>query len=117
MKQYSLYNPEPVIRTFTGKWMDVFSPTPEMICIEDIAHALSLMCRFGGHTPTLYSVGQHSIHVSKLVGNKHKLAALLHDASEAYFMDIPRPIKKKVLEYGPIEDKLMKVIAEKFGFA
>jgi 5'-deoxynucleotidase YfbR-like HD superfamily hydrolase len=50
------------------------------------------------------------------VNREHKLAALLHDASEAYLVDIPRPIKLKLTEYHPIENNLMRVIAEKYGF-
>lgn len=89
----------------------------DMICIEDIAHALSYQCRFGGHLPKFYSVAQHSLNCSYLMDNKElKLAALLHDASEAYLLDIPRPIKQGLSNYKEIEDGLMKLIAEKFGF-
>ena len=96
--------------------MNVFDPTPEMICIEDIAHALSHQCRFGGHLPEFYSVAEHSWYCSQLVKPRHKLAALLHDASEAYLLDIPRPIKNHLTNYKEIEHKLMLLIAEKFGF-
>ena len=97
--------------------MNVFEPTMDMICIEDIAHALSYQCRFGGHLPKFYSVAQHSLNCSYLMDNKElKLAALLHDASEAYLLDIPRPIKQSLSNYKEIEDGLMKLIAEKFGF-
>ncbi|MFC4230551.1 hypothetical protein ACFOW1_01525 [Parasediminibacterium paludis] len=61
-----LYKPN-CIRTYTGLYMNVFDPTPEMICIEDIAHALSHQCRFSGHTKQFYSVAQHSYHVAALV--------------------------------------------------
>lgn len=104
------------IRTYSGLYMDVFNPTPEMIAIEDIAHALSNLCRFGGHTPYFYSVAQHSVICSKRVHPEFQLQALLHDASEAYLLDVPRPIKRKLTNYKQIEDSLMKVIAEKFGF-
>ena len=114
--KYDLYNEDPVIRTFTGKWMNVFEPTEDMICIEDIAHSLSMQCRFGGHLPKFYSVAQHSYHCSQMVDAPHKLAALLHDASESFICDIPRPIKHNLKEYKPIEDKLMNLIAKKYGF-
>lgn len=87
-----------------------------MICIEDIAHALSLQCRFSGHIPEFYSVAQHSVLVSKLVPQTLKLQALLHDASEAYLVDIPRPIKKGLNNYNLLEHKLMLAIAAKFRF-
>jgi len=104
------------IRTFSGQYVNVFEPDPEKINIIDIAHALSMQCRFGGHLPNFYSVAQHSIVVASIVSKEHKIAALLHDASEAYLMDIPRPIKIRLANYKEIEDGLMKVIAEKFGF-
>lgn len=111
----NLYTPN-CIRTFTGIYMNVFEPTIDMICIEDIAHALSNQCRFGGHLPEFYSVAQHSLLCSQLVSDKYKLQALLHDASEAYLLDIPSPIKRSLSNYKEIEDKLMLLIAEKFGF-
>lgn len=112
----NLYTPN-CIRTFSGIYMNVFEPTSEMICIEDIAHALSHQCRFGGHLPVFYSVAQHSLNCSYLIENKElKLAALLHDASEAYLLDIPRPIKQQLSNYKDIEDKLMRIIGDKFGF-
>lgn len=96
--------------------MNVFEPTPEMICIEDIAHALSYQCRFGGHLPKFYSVAQHSLNCSYLIEDKAlKLEALLHDASEAYLLDIPRPIKSGLTNYKQIEEGLMRVIFAKFG--
>lgn len=95
--------------------MNVFEPTLDMICIEDIAHALSNQCRFGGHLPEFYSVAQHSFICSQKVGDEYKLQALLHDASEAYLLDIPRPIKQRLRNYKEIEEKLMTLIGEKFG--
>lgn len=104
------------IRTFTGIMFNVFNPKPEDVCIEDIAHALSQLCRFSGHTVKFYSVAEHSLKCAELVDEKHKLAALLHDASEAYLVDLPSPIKIAIPDYINIEDKLMRVIAEKYGF-
>jgi hypothetical protein len=111
----NLYTPD-CIRTVSGIYINVFEPTTEMICIEDIAHSLSLQCRFGGHLPKFYSVAEHSVNCSNHVTNGSKLMALLHDASEAYLMDIPSPIKAHLPEYKNIESNLMKVIADKFGF-
>lgn len=104
------------IRTYTGKYIDVFNPDPNMICIEDIAHALSHQCRFGGHMHHFYSVAQHSVLCAFKVDVPFKLQALMHDASEAYLMDIPRPIKKRLKEYIDLEENLMKIIADKFAF-
>lgn len=115
MKKENLFTPD-CIRTVSGIYMNVFQPTIDMICIEDIAHALSMQCRFGGHLPVFYSVAQHSVMVSLLVSEESALAALLHDASEAYLLDVPRPIKQKLTNYKAIEETLMHLIAEKFGF-
>jgi len=104
------------IRTVSGRYVDVFNPDPETIDIEDIAHALSHQPRFGGHLRHGYSVGLHSLWCSTMVKEGYELDALLHDASEAYLTDVPSPIKQMLPEYKKVEDSLMKVIAEKFGF-
>jgi hypothetical protein len=110
-----LYNPT-CIRTHSGIYIDVFNPKPDQILIEDIAHALSNQPRFGGHMHTFYSVAQHSTVVASYVPARHKLAALMHDASEAYLLDIPTPIKGRLSNYKEIESRLMRIIAKKFGF-
>lgn len=107
---------EKEIITFSENYINVFDPKLEDIKIEDIAHALSQLCRWNGHTKTFYSVAQHSIWVCENVQQEHKLAALLHDASEAYLVDIPRPIKVFLKDYKKLEDSLMKVISQKFNF-
>lgn len=85
------------------------------ISIGDIAHALSNICRFGGHCPTFYSVAQHSVMVSFMVPPEHALAALLHDASEAYLSDVVRPAKRMLPEYKQLEQEIHDQIAEHFG--
>ena len=96
------------IRTNTGSFINVFETTPDMIHIEDIAHALSRLPRFGGHLNRHYSVAQHCVMAVKRVkGLENKKAVLLHDASEAYLLDMPSPIKAKMTEYKRHEDKLM----------
>lgn len=105
------------IRTVSGQYVNVFDPDPDTILIEDIAHALSMQCRFGGHLPVFYSVAQHSICVSNWCDQQNKFTALMHDASEAYLLDLPRPIKREMPCYKKVEDQLMEVIAKKFGFS
>lgn len=112
METNTLYTPD-CIRTYTGKFINVFEPTPDMIDIEDIAHSLSMQCRFGGHLKQFYSVAQHCLTASYY---EKSLDMLLHDASEAYLLDIPSPIKKRLPDYKKIEDNLMLCIADKFGF-
>lgn len=88
-------NFERVVQTYTGKYVDILDPDPSQICIEDIAHSLSLINRFNGHSIVPYSVGRHSIEVSKhFTDPKERLIGLMHDAAEAYMGDIPKPIKK-----------------------
>lgn len=105
-----------LLHTYTGKYIDVFNPNPDDICIDDIAHSLAYQCRFAGHIHTHFSVAQHSVLVADFVSEEHKLQAILHDASEAYLVDIPRPIKALLPQYLEVEDRLMRVIADKFGF-
>lgn len=114
--QEDLYKKD-CITTYTGKYVNVFEPEPDMFCIEDIAHALAHQCRFAGHIYKFYSVAQHCLNCTYLIQNEYfKKSALMHDASEAYLLDIPSPIKKRLTDYNAIEDKLMHVIANKFKF-
>ena len=110
-----------------GVWFETFSgvkfypldPRPEDILIEDIAHALSNQCRFAGQSRVHYSVAEHSLRVSHYVPQGCcPLQALLHDASEAYLVDLPSPIKYGTIlggEYRIIEEVLMGTIYRKFG--
>jgi hypothetical protein len=86
------------ITTYTGRRINPLDPRAEDVYIEDIAHALSLKCRWTGHVSTFYSVAQHSVLVAKELRRaghspRTQLAGLLHDASEAYLPDIASPIK------------------------
>jgi 5'-deoxynucleotidase YfbR-like HD superfamily hydrolase len=102
------------IRTNSGLYLDVFNPDPNSILIEDIAHALSMLCRFSGHINQFYSVAEHSLYVSYLLPEELRLEGLLHDATEAYLVDLPTPIKRNMEVYRSVEDNLMSVIAAKF---
>ncbi len=105
------------IQTYTGGIFWPLDPRPEEICIEDIAHALSLLCRYNGHCKRFYSIAEHSIYVSYYAEKIEKdiaLRALLHDASEAYLNDIPSPIKPYLNNYKRIENNLEKIIYKKF---
>lgn len=86
------------ITTYTGDHFDPTLPEAEHLHIEDIAHALSLICRGNGHVKTFFSVGSHCINCAKEAAargysGRLVLACLLHDASEAYLSDVPRPFK------------------------
>lgn len=89
-------------------------PRPHEVLIDDIAHALGMICRYGGHCRRFYSVAEHSVHVSRIVPKEHALVGLLHDATEAYLIDLPRPVKLMLPEYRILEDINWRVIAQKF---
>jgi hypothetical protein len=105
------------IQTFSGRAVWPLDPRPEEIVIEDIAHALSMQCRFTGHVRRFYSVAQHSVHVSSTCDPSDALAGLLHDASEAYLVDLARPIKRSAGLHGYrlAEQRLQRVIYQRFG--
>lgn len=100
------------IQTFTGLRFDMFDPKPEQVCIEDIAHALSCICRFGGHCTVFYSVAQHCVQVSHLVPQNEALYALLHDAAEAYMGDMVAPLKREMQKYKELEIRICAVVLD-----
>lgn len=103
------------MQTFTGKAFYALSPTLDSIDIEDIAHALSMLCRYGGHCTAFYSVAEHCVLMSYAVSPENALWALLHDSTEAYMGDLIRPIKRQMPAYAEAEADLMLAICQKFG--
>ena len=103
------------IETYTGRKFNIFKPDIEQINIEDIAHALSMCTRFNGHLKEYYSVAHHSVIMSRLLSPEDALAGLLHDASEAYLSDIPRPIKYMLKEIKTIENNVMDYVFQKYN--
>lgn len=113
-------------QTFTGRRFWPLDPRPDDFCVEDIAHALALQCRFAGHCRVPYSVAEHSVRVSLYaeerlrhyhphgpeVVRQFSLAALLHDASEAYCVDVPRPLKPYIQGYAEIEGAVQIAIEQ-----
>lgn len=107
------------ITTYGGTHFVPTKPESDKIHVTDIAHALSLICRGNGHLKTFFSVGQHCIYCAKeasLRGYSRRLilACLLHDASEAYMSDVPRPFKQYLKEYNEFEEKLLDMIYIKY---
>lgn len=103
------------LQTQSGRRFYPLDPRPSDIHTPDIAHALSLLCRYGGHLDRFMSVAEHCVLMSEAVAPEHALAALLHDATEAYVVDMPRPIKAYLPEYRALEDRVWTVIAMRFG--
>jgi len=114
---------KPFIETFTGHTFAPLAPNSVDIWIEDIAHALSNQGRFSGHTRFRYSVAEHSVRVSELLAGAGKpvpvqLWGLLHDASEAYLVDLPTPLKvhpKFADVYRRAEKRVMRAVCQRFG--
>ncbi|WP_421461326.1 hypothetical protein [Agrobacterium tumefaciens] len=107
------------MQTFTGRKYWPMSPRPHEVYIEDIAHSLGLQCRYAGHCIKFYSVAEHSVLIARHLAAKHApevaLAGLLHDAPEAYCVDIPRPLKPYLTNYRAIEQDNWLAVAARFG--
>lgn len=106
------------IQTASGRKVDLLRPDPEELVIEDIAHALSNICRYTGHTGSFYSVAQHSVLASYHVSDaKFALAALMHDATEAYLGDVSKPLKDILgQKYATMENRFGRILAQKFRY-
>ncbi len=109
-----------MMNTFSGKCFDPMQMQPFDVSIDDISHALSLLCRGAGHIKAFYSVAQHSLNCAQEArergySKRTQLICLLHDASEAYISDVIRPVKAHLTNYLTIEQSIMAVIFKKFG--
>lgn len=103
------------LQTFTNVQFWPLDPRVSEIRLEDIAHALSNLCRFGGHSNSFYSVAQHSVLVAQHLPRELALQGLFHDATEAYLVDVPSPIKRHLSGYIEMEVRLARVIGEHFN--
>jgi 5'-deoxynucleotidase YfbR-like HD superfamily hydrolase len=104
--------------TYTGLAFYPLDPDPCAVSIEDIAHHLALQCRFTGAVRSFYSVAEHSYRLSMIVPAEDALWGLLHDAAEAYLVDVPRPLKRHSElgePYKAIERQVMHAICLRFG--
>lgn len=107
------------MQTATGRQFWPMDPRADEVFIEDIAHSLSLQCRYAGHCLRFYSVAEHSVLIARHLAAKHApevaLWGLLHDASEAYLVDVPRPVKPYLTGYKVAEAAVMEVVCQRFG--
>jgi hypothetical protein len=120
-----------VIRTYTGKLVDLEKPSEDVVDIDDISRALSMTCRYAGHVSRFYSVAEHSVNVEGVVNTvlmmgeeftgSQRLAFLLHDASEAYLGDVVSPLKRalklRCSYYEELEEEWTRVIMGKWWAA
>lgn len=106
------------LQTFTGRKFWPCDPKPEEVFIEDIAHSLSMQCRYAGHCLRFYSVAEHSVliarHLAAKTAAEVALWGLLHDASEAYLIDVPRPVKPYLTGYKVAEARVMAAVTLRF---
>lgn len=106
-----------------GDWMQTYlglrfwplDPRPEDVSFRDIAHALAMQCRYGGHSMRFYSVAEHSVLLARAAPPELALWLLLHDASEAYLSDMIRPLKRFMPEYRAAEDRVQWAIYQRYG--
>lgn len=105
------------ITLLSGAMMDYNNPQDCECTIEDIAGALSNICRFSGHLPVFYSVAQHCVNVSLLLeGTGFEYVGLLHDTAEAFTNDIPTPLKAAVPAFKELEVRIEQATSQRFGF-
>jgi len=105
------------IQTYTGRKFYPLRPNGRDLNIVDIAHALSMKCRYAGHCKFFYSVAEHSVHVSLNLPPELALWGLLHDASEAYLPDVPRPIKAHLPGFVELEHEIMSVVSLRYSLS
>jgi hypothetical protein len=106
---------KPEILLSNGQYFNFKNPDPEVVTVEVIAAALSKICRFTGHVSRFYSVAEHCVRASYLVPDEDRLEALMHDAAEAFVVDLPTPLKRMLPDYMAIDHEVEQVVAERFG--
>ncbi len=109
------------VHTITGRRVDINDPSPSQIRVQDIARALGMTARWGGHLLGFYSVAEHAVLVAGIVWHQEHdprlaLAALHHDAHEAYLGDLITPIKQMVAGWETLELRVDEAICTAVGY-
>lgn len=116
-KQFDAANlDEQWIGLLSGTQFNYNRPEESDVTIDDIAGALSNVCRFSGHLPTFYSVAQHLVNTSRIVDPQWAFDALMHDTAEAFTNDLPTPLKWALPIFKELEVKIESAMGQKFGF-
>lgn len=108
------------MQTYTGQKFWPLDPRADEVDVEDIAHALSLQCRYAGHCRRYYSVAEHSVLISRWLAEQGHdsdtcLWGLMHDAGEAYVLDMIRPLKSSMPEFRKVEQRVLNAVTQRFG--
>lgn len=116
------YTAATFIETYTGRAFWPLHPTVEALSVIDIAHALSNQCRYSGHVKWFYSVAQHCVLLAKWLQERGGspedcLQILMHDAPEAYLVDIPRPVKQYMPQYRVWDKAINDKVREWMGWS
>ncbi|MEP2977997.1 MAG: hypothetical protein ABJO86_00840 [Lentilitoribacter sp.] len=105
----------PTILLSSGVYFNYEQPHTSDFSIIDIAKGLSNTCRFGGQSPRYYSVAEHCVLMSRVVGHAFSFEALMHDAAEAFICDMPKPLKQLLPDYKVVEDRVEAAICERYN--
>ena len=105
----------PTILLLSGEYFDLAEPEACAFQVSDIAHALGNICRFTGHTQRFYSVAEHSVICSHMVPPEDAMAALMHDASEAFIGDVSTPLKSLLPDYKSVEHRVEQAVWSRLG--
>jgi 5'-deoxynucleotidase YfbR-like HD superfamily hydrolase len=105
----------PEIMLYSGSYFNFLNPEQSNLTIDDIAHGLSHINRFTGHSEKPYSVAEHCVRGSYEISEHLALDFLMHDASESVLGDVSTPLKMLLPDYKTVEKCVERAIANRFG--